>query len=85
MDLAPVLDRLAKELGLMAVIQNDFNLTEEDRSEGKSSSRWILFTRSRLAAGRFISDSRWRILDGRLGGDLWTDQFSDILKVLYWR
>lgn len=85
MDLAPVLDRLAMELRLAAFIQNDFKITPEEYAEGKSSSRWLLMTRNQRAAKFFHSDPRWHQLNGRLGGDLWTDDYSDILKVLYWR
>jgi len=83
MDLAPVLDRVAKELNLTAFIQNDFNLTEQLSAEGKSPSRWILLARDRRVVERFTKEPRWRALDGRLGGDLWTDEFSDVLKVLH--
>jgi hypothetical protein len=85
MDLAPVLDRLALELNLTALIQDDFNLTAALSAEGKRPSRWILLARDRRVIERFAADPRWRALDGRLGGDLWTDEFSDVLKVLHWR
>ena len=85
MDLAPVLDRLAKELNVGAFIQNDFNLNAELSAEGKNASRWILLARDQASMKRFTKESRWRPLDGNLGGDLWTDEFSDIFKVLHWR
>ena len=85
MDLAPVLDRLAKELELTALIQDDFDLTPEEIAEGKSPSRWMLLSRDRRAADTFASGPRWQRLDGRLGGDLWTDEFSNVQKVLRWR
>ncbi len=85
MDLAPVLDRLATELELTALIQDDFELTPEEIAEGKSPSRWMLLLRDRRAADTFASGARWQRLDGRLGGDLWTDEFSNVLKVLRWR
>lgn len=85
MDLAPVLDRLAKELELTALIQDDFELTPEEIAEGKSPSRWMLLSRDRRAADTFASGARWQRLDGRLGGDLWTDEFSNVQKVLRWR
>jgi len=85
MDLAPVLDRLANELNLTALIQNDFNLSAKLSAEGKSASRWILLARDRRVVHRFAQEPSWHALDGRLGGDLWTDEFSDVLKVLYWR
>ena len=85
MDLAPVLDRLAKELELTALIQDDFELTPEEIAEGKSPSRWMLLSRDRRAADTLASGARWQRLDGRLGGDLWTDEFSNVQKVLRWR
>ena len=85
MDLAPVLDRLAKELNLKALIRNDFDLNAELSTEGKSASRWILLARNKRQIERFAREPRWNALNGNLGGDLWTDEFSDVLKVLYWR
>jgi hypothetical protein len=85
MDLAPVLDRLARRLNLIALIQNDFHWTTQEQKEGKSVSRWIIMARRQEPLQPFLIDPRWRALDGRLGGDLWTDDFSDILKVIYWR
>jgi hypothetical protein len=85
MDLAPVLDRLAKELKLAALIQNDVNLSAELFAAGKSPSRWILLARDQRALEPFTREPRWRALDGNLGGDLWTDEYSDVLKVLHWR
>lgn len=85
MDLAPVLDRLAQELKLTALLQDDFDLSAADMAAGKSPSRWVLLARHGPALQNFAADPRWRRLDGKLGGQLWTDEFSDILSVLRWR
>lgn len=85
MDLAPVLDRLAKELNLAALLQNDSNLTAELSADGKLSSRWILLARDRRAIERSTTEPAWRRLDGSRAGDLWSDDFSNVLKVLVWR
>jgi hypothetical protein len=85
MDLAPVLDRLAAELNLAAFIQNDFKISAKEHAEGKSPSRWILMARDQSAAAPYLTDGRWRQLNGQLGGDLWTDDYSDLLKVIHWR
>jgi hypothetical protein len=85
MDLAPVLDRLASELGLAAFIQNDLQINDRESAEGKSPSRWILITRQKRFAGPIVANGRWKPLYGELGGDLWTDDYSDLLKVIRWR
>lgn len=85
MDLAPVLDRLAADLGLAAFIQNDFNISPVEKMEGKIASRWVLMARDQQVASPYLAAGHWRQLDGHLRGDLWTDDYSDLLKVLHWR
>jgi SAM-dependent methyltransferase len=84
MDLAPVLDRIAKELGLAMLLQDDLRITPEQAVDGKIPSRWALLARRPSALEPFLADPRWRRLDGGLGGELWTDEFSDVLKVIRW-
>jgi hypothetical protein len=52
---------------------------------GENTCGWILLARDRRVLERFTKEPRWDALDGRLGGDLWTDEFSDVLRVLHWR
>lgn len=85
MDLAPVLDRLAAELNLAAFMQNDFDISAKEQAEGKSPSRWILMARDQRVAAPYLTAGRWRRLNGQLGGDLWTDDYSDLLRVIHWR
>jgi len=85
MELAPILDRLAHRLNLVALIRNDFHSTIEEQREGKSASRWIVMAGQREALESFLADRRWHHLDGSLGGDLWTDDFTDVLKIIHWR
>ena len=84
MDLAPVLDRLAQSLKLVAYIQNDFHVSTEENKAGKYFSRWVMLARSENAIAPYLADPRWQRLNGALGGELWTDEFSDVLKVISW-
>ncbi len=84
-DLAPVLDRHAADLNLMAFIQDDYEISPGERAEGKSPSRWILVARHRQAVAHYVADGRWRQLHGQLAGGLWTDDYADLLKVIQWR
>ncbi|HVO91691.1 MAG TPA: fused MFS/spermidine synthase [Terriglobales bacterium] len=84
MDLAPVLDRLAHDLSLFAYIQNDFHVSAEESHAGKYSSRWVLMSRHQTTTAPYLVDLRWQKLNGALGGELWTDEFTDLLKVISW-
>lgn len=84
MDLAPVLDRLAHDLNLIAYVQNDFSVSPEESRAGKFSSRWIVLARDQKVIAPYVRDPRWQRLNGASGGDLWTDEFSDVLKVISW-
>ena len=83
MDLLPIVDRLAQTLTLSAYLRDDFEITPQEESEGKSVSRWIALSPSREKLGNFV-DRNWIALKGQFAGDLWTDDFTDILKVIHW-
>ncbi|MGH7798057.1 MAG: spermidine synthase [Candidatus Binatia bacterium] len=85
LDLAPVLDRVANDLKLVAFVQNDFSMSAQEQEEGKSPSRWVVLSRDETAIAQYVNDSRWQRLNGQLGGDLWTDEFSDTFKLISWR
>jgi spermidine synthase len=84
-DLAPVLGRIALNLHLVALIQNDFKIGPQEQEEGKTSSRWVLLSRGERPLAPFLKETRWRRLDGNLQDDLWTDEFSNPLKFISWR
>ena len=85
LDLTPVLDRVANNLKLVAFVQNDFSMSAQEQQEGKSPSRWVVLSRDEEAIAHYVNDSRWQRLNGQLGGDLWTDEFSDTFKLISWR
>jgi hypothetical protein len=81
-DLAPVLGRLAHSLKLVAFIQDDFNVSALERDQGKSPSRWVMLSRG---LDPLVDESQWRRLDTEAEGPLWTDEFSNVLKLISWR
>jgi hypothetical protein len=85
MDLAPIVARLAQSLNLVAYIQNDFDVTPSDGAEGKSPSRWVMLAAGEKVVDPFLTSRRWQRLDGASGADLWSDDFTDLLKVIRWR
>lgn len=84
MDLVPVVDRLAAELKLAAFVRHDSEVSDAERAEGKQPSVWVVMARERIRLGSLARDVQWRALAGDRGGDLWTDNYSNILKVLRW-
>lgn len=85
MDLAPVFGRLAQSLNLVAYIQNDFDLTPKESAEGKSASRWVMLAHREKDVAPFLVNQRWQRLDEGSTAALWTDDFTDLLKVIHWR
>jgi hypothetical protein len=69
----------------VAYLQNDFDISPGDAAQGKIASRWILMAHNRSALARDVGPGHWRSLDESVAGDLWTDEFSDVLKIIHWR
>jgi hypothetical protein len=80
LDLEPILGRLAGQLQVAALIRADSDVTDEESDQGKFSSTWVIFAPDESALAPFRKDGRWTTLDS--GPDLWTDSYSNILRVL---
>ena len=80
LDLEPVLGRLASQLHVAARIRSDSEVTDEESDQGKFSSTWVIFARDESALAPFRKDERWATL--ATGRDLWTDSYSNVLRVL---
>jgi hypothetical protein len=85
MDLVPVVDRVAAELKLTAFLRHDGEVSDAERAEGKQPSTWAILARDRRLLAPFAGDAKWQPLSGDRDGDLWTDNYSNILQVLRWR
>lgn len=81
LDLAPVLGRLAQDGKLFSVIRDDL----EDKKVAKYHSTWVLFARERKHLHGLASDYRWQPLPVDTDGQVWTDDFSNILTVFKWK
>lgn len=80
--LEPVLGNLAKDLSLVG--RKQFDDEGDKKFPGKSSSDWALLARRKEALGSLADDPRWTPLsqDARVG--VWTDDFSNVLRVFDW-
>jgi hypothetical protein len=84
MDLVPVVDRVAADLKLTAFLRHDDEVTEAELAEGKQPSTWAIMAREPKLLEPFASGAGWQALRGDRRGDLWTDNYSNILQVLRW-
>jgi hypothetical protein len=84
MDLVPVVDRIATELKLTAYLRHDAEISDMERAQGREPSTWAILARQPKRLAPFRNDSRWQLLNGDRKGELWTDHYANILKVLRW-
>jgi hypothetical protein len=76
-----VLAGLAKHNGSMSMGIVD---GEMDTVKGKDPSEWVVMAQHSPAFDRLAENPRWRPLDARAESDVWTDDFSNILRVFRW-
>jgi SAM-dependent methyltransferase len=85
LELDRVLGGLAREAGLVALDQYERRIDERDGNALKRASRWVVVARDRAALEPLLGDRRWQPLPGPQTRRtlIWTDDFSDILRVLF--
>ena len=83
LDLSSVVANLARDAGLVYLLQDDLSLSQEEWSSGKEPSRWAIMARHPATFDRLAGDPRWRQL-GETEGQVWTDSYSSIFSVLNW-
>jgi len=84
LDFQPVLARLAEHFQLRAFVGNDPELTPETLREGKLPSLWVALARRLEDLGGLPDDPRWDALPPTTMR-LWTDDYSNILRIFQWQ
>jgi hypothetical protein len=84
LDLAPVVGRIADDLGAYALDMNDTEVSEEQEQLGHSKSRWILVARRPEDFGDLLNDRRWRPLRTPEDAPRWTDDYTSIVGIFRW-
>lgn len=82
LDLEPVIAALAADAGLVCRIRADYELTEEEREQGKYQSIWAVMAARESDLGAIATDPRWAPARLRKGDRCWTDDFSDLASHL---
>jgi hypothetical protein len=85
LDLEPVIAAVARDLALVSMVRRDFAVPDSDVAEGRRSSVWAVLARSPADLGVLSGSREWRPLRPRGDVAVWTDDFSNIVRVFDWR
>jgi hypothetical protein len=81
LELEPVVANLVADTGLGALIQ-DYDPDPEDSQTGGSASTWVALAHDPNGLGLLALDDRWRALEPNPALGVWTDDYSNILRIL---
>ena len=84
LDLKPIVASLAADAKLAGCDREDFDITADERRDGKEISEWIVLSRRADLIHQLARDPRWQPLPPA-SGPLWTDDFSNLLMALRWK
>ena len=85
-DLAPELAAVARDVGLVCYMRMDPLVSDQQRSEGKQESTWVVLARKREQLGMLGRFSMWDEVGAKYGGRVpkraWTDDYASVLRAL---
>ena len=84
LELEPVVANLVDDAGLDALIQEHDPDDDDESPAGGSASTWVVVAREPNDLDILASDSRWRELEPDPAVGVWTDDYSDIFRILVW-
>jgi len=82
--LAEPVAALARDAGLVCLMDTDLELTPAQAAQGKRASQWVAMARTRADLGALGSDPRWQAIPRVAGTPVWTDDYSSLLPVIKW-
>jgi hypothetical protein len=82
--LGPTLGALAQDAGLVCLTADDTGLSQQQIDAGKFPSQWVAMARSRADSGALGTDPRWLTPLVPPGTRVWTDDYSNLLRVIKW-
>jgi hypothetical protein len=68
---------------LACYFQEDRDLNDLDKQEGKTSSQWVILARDAAALKGLVGNANWKEAPGR-EGTAWSDDFSNLLGAVKW-
>jgi hypothetical protein len=85
LSLGPTLGTLARDGGLVCLMSNDTGIPQAQIDAGKSPSNWVVMARSPADLGTLGADPRWARIEIPPETQVWTDDYSNLLRVIKWK
>lgn len=82
LDLDPLMDRQARDAGLVCRIRHDLDVSADEKRTGKQPSIWAVMAGREADLGPLAADPRWRLPRHRPNAAPWTDDYSDLASHL---
>jgi hypothetical protein len=82
LDLAPIIAATARDLGLVARLRRDREITDDERRNKKQYSDYVVVARSEADLGPIAGDERWGEIEVPARLRVWNDDYSNILSAL---
>lgn len=84
LNLEPVLANLARNLDLVGWIRVDTAVSPQQVAHGKFPSQWVVLARRASDIPGLAQDPRWHPLRPQRNIGLWTDNYSDLVRIVRW-
>ena len=84
LDLETVVGSLARDAGIEAVSWADLALSDAERRAGKLPSHWVVLSSDPALTELLKASGGWRPVEPASGAQVWTDRFSNLLRVFHW-
>ena len=83
-NLPPLLAALARDAGLVCRWRDDMRISPEEEAAGKFPSQYVALARRPEDLGSLASNPKWKEVPTIGGLGVWTDQYTNIFRLLRW-
>ena len=84
LELSPTLGALAADAGLVCLFSEDLTLSPDELNRGKLPSKWLVMARRTEDLGLLAKDPHWIPVATKPGTRIWTDDYSNLWRVIKW-
>ena len=88
LQLSPTLAALADDAHLVDFTEDDTAVSQQEIDDGKFPSKWVVMARNGTDVAALLQDlsssARWVRVQARPNARVWTDDYSNLLRIIKW-